>query len=434
MPATTTSAADFARGDATGVLMPSHPDALRAAGCSFLTEAFRAFGSLGEDNAVARIVHCAAFPGGNSGLKLELTVEYERPDPSLDTELFAKFSRDLTDPFRDRRRAELEAEVRLARLSRHPDFPVDVARPWFADFDAGTGTGLLITTRIPFGSGRIEPMRLKCRDHELPERMDYYRATVAALARLAGAHHAGRLSPDLDTLFPFDRAAAEADLPMPFAIDQTADKAAAIVRMIEAAPQLFPAEVVDPDFLRRFGSEATAFRRHEDAVKRFLYADPAFVALCHWNSNIDNAWFWREPGGALRCGLLDWGMVRQMNVGISLWGGLSAASPDLWSGGGLDALLGLFAAEYHAQGGPDVDVAVLGLHFDLSVAMMGLALMMDAPELIASRLPNHARASDRLDPALREDQVGHGFLHVFTAFLELWASRDFGAALTRIIA
>ena len=29
------------------------------------------------------------------------------------------------------------------------------------------------------------------------------------------------------------------------------------------------------------------------------------IALCHWNANIDNAWFWREPDGALRCGLID---------------------------------------------------------------------------------------------------------------------------------
>ena len=84
---------DFARGDMTGLLVPQHPEALVEAGAAFLTAAFHAYGSLPLDNAVARIVACKPCLGGNSGEKLFIEVEYERPDPSLDTALFAKFSR-----------------------------------------------------------------------------------------------------------------------------------------------------------------------------------------------------------------------------------------------------------------------------------------------------------------------------------------------------
>jgi hypothetical protein len=430
----TVSAADFARGGATGVTMPAHPEALRAAGPEFLTQAFRAFGSLAPDNAVTRIVRSELFPGGNSGLKLSFEVEYARADPGLDTQLFAKFSRDLTDPFRDRRRHELEAEVRLAQLARHPAFPVAVAHPYFADFDDETGTGLLITHRVAFGTGAIEPMRTKCLDHELPSRMEYYRATIIALARLAAAHRSGALSPQVDALFAFDRAAAEAELPIAGSVAEVADKGTAIVTMIEGAPHLFPPAVTDSAFLARLPGEIAAFREHEAAIKRFLYADPDYVALAHWNSNIDNAWFWRDAAGELHCGLLDWGMVRQMNLGLSIWGGLSAASPDLWSSGGLDELLDLFVAECRARGGPALDRAQLELHFYLSAAIVVLSMMIDAPALLGARLPHYRAATDRLDPALRADQVGHGFLHVFTAFLELWATRDFGAALRRVVA
>ena len=38
------------------------------------------------------------------------------------------------------------------------------------------------------------------------------------------------------------------------------------------------------------------------------------VAFCHWNANIDNAWFWRDEDGHLACGLMDWGNVGQMNM------------------------------------------------------------------------------------------------------------------------
>ena len=88
--------------------------------------------------------------------------------------------------------------------------------------------------------------------------------------------------------------------------------------------------------------------------------------------------------GDMHCGLLDWGMVRPMNLGIALWGGLSAASPDLWRGG-LDPLLALFAEDLPPNsGGPTVEPAQLALHFDMAAAMMGLALMLDAPALIRS--------------------------------------------------
>ena len=111
---------DSFRGDHTGLTVPAHVDALHTAGASFLTEAFRAFGAIAPDNAVTQIVSLEHCPGGCTGAKLFMTVEYARPDPDLHTELFVKFSRDFADAFRDRRRQELEAEVRLATLSRRP--------------------------------------------------------------------------------------------------------------------------------------------------------------------------------------------------------------------------------------------------------------------------------------------------------------------------
>src|SRR5690606_15866571 len=108
------------------------------------------------------------------------------------------------------------------------------------------------------------------------------------------------------------------------------------------SPQLFPPSVTAPDFGARLERDALAFLGHEKEVRRFLHADPRFVALTHWNSNIDNAWFWRDEAGVLRCGLLDWGMVRQMNLAYGLWGGLSAADRAMLEAH-LDHLLAGFA-------------------------------------------------------------------------------------------
>ena len=49
-----------------------------------------------------------------------------------------------------------------------------------------------------------------------------------------------------------------------------------------------------PQFIARLEREAVRFLRHEATIKRFLHADRDFIALCHYNTNIDNAWFWRD--------------------------------------------------------------------------------------------------------------------------------------------
>jgi hypothetical protein len=413
--------------------MPAHASALRRAGATFLTDALRAFGSLSSRNRVVRIARLEPFRGGNSGKKALLTVEYQNPEPGLHTELFVKFSRDFADAFRDRRRHELEAEVRLAMLSRLPAFPIPVAAAYFADFNRESGTGMLVSQRICFGAGGIEPLHPKCRDHELSEPLAYYRAIVASLARLAAAHKSGLLSPEVDAYFPFAAEKAAADDPIPWNERQLRDRVVRIGEFARAAPRLVPAEVAAPAFMERLERDAVRILRQEAAIKRLLHADRDFIALCHYNANIDNAWFWRDAAGALGCGLLDWGRVRQMNVAYGLWGSLCAAEPDIWDHH-LGELLDLFVAELQAHGGPRLDPARLRLHLDLYVATMGLATLMDAPTLVLSRLPEAARARGPHDPVFAKDDVARGFLHVFTAFLRLWQRHDFGASLDRLAA
>ena len=420
-------------GDATGVAIPIDPAALQAAGAEWLTHAFRAFGSLSPDNAVARVTRCAAFDAGNSGDKLLLSVEYARPDPALDTELFVKFSRCLHDPFRDRRKHELEAEVRLAGLSRHPAFPVAVAKPYFADFNSASGDGVLITQRILYGELGIEPLRPKNMDHELADPAQYYRATTTALARLAAAHQSGRLSPEADRLFPFDPAAAAAELPLPWTADEVRAKAECIAAFIAEAPQLFAAEVAAPAFTARFVGDVVQFRRHDARIRRFLFADPRMIALAHWNTHIDNAWFWRDRQGILQAGLLDWGMVRQMNLAMALWGGLSGGNTAMWQRD-LDGLVTHFLAELAGHGGSSLDPELFALHFDLAIGLLTLAVMLDMPAMFLSRMPDVASAEGPDDPRLHRDKVVHGFLHTFGNAIGRWQSRDFGASLTRMLA
>ncbi len=419
-------------GEAAGLAIPVDPTALLAAGPEWLTSAFRAYGALAPDNAVTRIAHAEQFNAGNSGDKLVLKVEYARSEPALHEDLFVKFSRCLHDPFRDRRRGELEAEVHLADLSRHPAFPVAVPKAYFAGFEEDTGNGVLITQRVWFGEGGLEALRPKNMDHLVANAPEYYRATATALAKLAAAHKSGRLSPEVERLFPFDPVLAAAELPLQWDDGQVREKAERIAEFIADAPQLFPANATTPAFLRRFAEDAVQFQRHDKAIRRFLFADPDMVALAHWNTHIDNAWFWRDEAGVLQAGLLDWGMARQMNLAMALWGGLSGGNQAFWRDDA-EAVIDHFLAELSAHGGPTIAPGRFRLHLDLSVGMLTLALMMDMPVMFLSRMPDVGLASSPDDPKLHVDKVVHGFLHTFGNAIGLWQRRDFGASLSRML-
>jgi len=424
---------DYVRGDATSLTIPAHADALRAAGAEFLNDAFRAYGSLAADNRIERIAHIEPCLAGSTGQKIFLSVEYARPSRDLATDLFVKFSRDFTNAFRDRRRSELGPEIRLGELSRLPGFPISVPKAYFGDFQHESGTGLLITERIAFGRNGIEPLHPKCMDHELVRPLDYYRTIVSALARLAAAHKSGLLSPQVDELFPFDPAAAAADDPIPWTEEELRALVARYAAFAAGCPQLLPSHLTTAAFIAQLERDAVSVLRHERSIKRYMHADRDYIALSHFNTNIDNAWFWRDASGLLQCGLFDWQRARQMNVGYALWGGLCGAGLDIWDKH-LEELLALFADELEAHGGPRLDVAQLRLHLHLYGITMGIAGLIEAPRLVLAALPQAAQASGPLDPVFTKSEAARSFLHIFTSFLNLWQFRGLGSSLDRVLA
>lgn len=424
---------DRFRGDATGLEIPAHAEAFRADGAAFLTRAFHAFGSLEQDNAVVRIASCEPCPGGSTGAKLFLSVEYARPDPALHSELFVKFSRDFRDPRRDRQRTEMKTEAPFLALTRRAGFPISVPAAYFADYHEPTGTGVAITERVAYGEGEIEPHRRKALDHlTMADPLPYYRAVVAALARLAGAHKSGRLASDIDRQFPFDPIAGSAD-PIRYSADELEAEFVHCRDFARDAPQLLPEDLRSEAFLDRLTADARLIRAREAEIQRELTADPDLVALCHWNAHIDNCFFWRDDGGVLHCGLIDWGRVGQMTLGSALWGALSAADHAIWDRH-LDELLVLFIAEYVAGGGPRLTVEKLERHLVLHMAAMGTARVLAFPEVIRFRLPECIGASDPLDPMFEPVAVdpARNCRQIYVNLLRYWKDKQFGSAVGRL--
>jgi len=425
------TALDWVRGDALHLDFPAHAAALADGGAGFLTAAFRAAGALSTGNQVARITRCEECPGGSTGRKLLLSVTYDQPAPDLQTDLFVKFSRDFDDPLRDRARFQMEREIRFALLSRAPDFPIAVARCYFADYHAASGTGILVAARVPFGEHGIAPHQPKCRDDELPDALAHYRALVTALARLAGTDRAGSLPTSVETGFPWDPASLAVSRRQPYTPEQIASRVARYGEFAAAYPGLLPANIRAPAFLARLADEAPRLQAVQGTVQQLLGSRPEHIALCHWNANIDNAWFWRDAHGDLQCGLLDWGNASRMNVAMALWGCLSGAELALWDDH-LQQLLELFTAEFSAAGGPALDTQELERHLFLYAASMGLAWLLDVPSTLAARVPDLATVTDRRDPRIREDEAARTQLQMLAVFLNLWERRNVEHLLARL--
>jgi hypothetical protein len=349
---------DWVRGDYLGLDIPAHADALRAGGGAFLTKAFRASEAINTDAAVRAIADLQEFRGGSTGRKALLSVEYDDTS-ELPTDLFVKFSRDFDDPERDRGRTQMDYEVRFALLSRMSGFPIAVPTCLFADYHCPSGTGLLITDRILYGINGIERHYDKCMDYTMPDPLPHYQALLGALGRLAGAHKAGRLPADLVEPFPVDMESLSVGERVPYTAEQLQRRVQRLADFAEAQPGLLPDNLRRPDYLSRLTSDVTRVAAHENAIWRSLEADPDYTALCHWNANVDNAWFWRDVDGRLDCGLLDWGCVGQMNMAMAIWGAMCSAETDMWSQH-LDSLLGCFVAEMRMAGGPSLDAGTLG--------------------------------------------------------------------------
>ncbi|WNG88409.1 hypothetical protein C6A87_003935 [Mycobacterium sp. ITM-2016-00317] len=409
-------------GDHLGLPFPADASTLHEAGPDFLTAALHRSGALADDDAVVAVDELTEFRGGSTGRKALLTVSYRRPG-GLPRELFVKFSRDFDDPARDLGRGQMALEVRFALLTRAARFPIAVPRCVFADYHADSGTGILITERIRFGDNGVERQYDKCADHSMPDPLQHYLALFSALGRLAGSDKAGRLGADAG--FAVDmRQLSVGDRP-PHTAAQLRRRVDLLGALGDRHPGLLPGELVSPDFLARLSDDVALVPQRVDAVWDRLAADPDHVALCHWNANVDNAWFWRERD-LLRCGLLDWGCVGRMNLAMAVWGSLCSAETTLWERHSWGLLTHL-AAEYTAAGGPELDVAALGDHLLGYVAIMGTTWLLDVPGYLLKVLPE--RVADRFDPAIAGNEQTRSRLLMMTNFLNLWQKSDMRAVL-----
>ena len=126
----------------------------------------------------------------------------------------------------------------------------------------------------------------------MPEPLEHYRALLTALARLVGGHRSGRIP--VGDQFPVDMQAAQVGERAPISPEKLGRRLDRLADFAAASPDCCTANVGSPQFLSRLRVDAPRFLEHEPAVWDYLAGHPDYVALCHWNANVDNAWFWRD--------------------------------------------------------------------------------------------------------------------------------------------
>jgi len=415
----------WARGEQFGIDFPADATTLLLHDTEFLSRAFQASGALPATGSVTRVLESKEFIGGGTGTKLIVSVAYALPDPGLPERLFIKFSRNFDDELRDSARFMMVSESRFALLSRSPDFPVTVPECLFADVEPESGTGIIITECIPFGSNGMEPIYPKCLDYLVPEQLEHYKAIIKALARLSGTHRAGGLSPDFDKYFRHNAQQSAATLSIRSSREKLLDRAGRMFEFINGYPRLFPDNIRSPEFQRQFLLDIPDVVAAEEKVRALLGGNPDFFALCHWNANIDNCWFWRDPDGNLQCGFLDWANVGVMSVAQCISGAIGGAEKFLWDHH-LDEILQLFIDEYAAHGGPRLDINELRLHIYLLLAVAGINYFMSAPVAIRREIHDLDALRDYRDERFQQAENARIQLHMMTKLLNVWQTRKLG--------
>jgi hypothetical protein len=419
-------------GEIFGLEIPADAETLVAGGTDFLTKAFHASGALAANNRVCRIVGAEEFFGGGTGRKLLLTLAYELPALALPEQLFIKFSRNFANELWDRARFMMISEANFAVLSRSPEFPVTVPACLFADVESQSGTGLVITECISYGRNGVEALYPKCMDYTVPEPVEHYKSILKSLAKLAGAHRGGRLSPEFDKKFPYNRDQASAVFAIRIPEEKLTNRANRMFDFIERYPKLFPKNVRAPEFREQFIRDIPDLVAAGDRIRELLYGNPAMIAFAHWNANIDNCWFWRDVKGRLQCGLMDWANAGQISVAQSVSGAISGAEPFIWDEH-LDELLTVFIEEYAAQGGPQLNLDEMRLHNLLIVAVSGVAHSMGAPIAIERDIADIDAVESYQDDCFREHENARIQLHMMTKMLNVWQTRGLGDLVRKLL-
>mmetsp|Transcript_126225 Transcript_126225/g.247468 ORF Transcript_126225/g.247468 Transcript_126225/m.247468 type:complete len:543 (-) Transcript_126225:66-1694(-) len=422
-------------------------------GPAWLTKAFRAAGTLDDDNEVVSIIpeQKVKVTTGNNGGKFLFEVRYMRGAQGLHTKLFAKIPHPCEGVTQSDRlstsvnKQPMELYELNANRLLEATLPVKIPKYYFGDISNETSNWILITERIPFAdrepldfAGRlvqqgrrrgplapyvVEGPYDKCLDWTLRgPPSEYYLALVRCGARMAGLHRAGKMGDPAALAQHFEDWSnkpievfgckpAECSGARPKEQKMKIDLA--LKFMSEDGKAIFPSFCSDSAFKSKLERTLLTFNAYSAESLYWRHSNQDYIALTHNNMNVDNAFFWRDEDGNLDLGVLDWGSMGQRSLGFKLWWWLYCCEFDVLTGS-IDALLDCFVSTYAEFGGPTLDKNVLRTQFVLTALEQMLGLCAAVPQIYKMcKKPEWKTITDRYDDRIGKNIDGKSTLRLY---------------------
>jgi len=414
-----------------GVPVPRSAEQLASEqfGAEWLTKAMHAAGTLPPDNKVTKIVRVKELnmtgfqKEGGAAMKCFITVEYLNPDPTLHTELFAKYTWDpVTLPPGVNTLGQDDSLECLVSCQLPHLFPFRSPKFYWADVSRENSAYMIITEAIPYSKRgeqeEFEPYQIlpglgKCQDHLLPNPLEFYLCLFNAMGQLGAWDKLGRFDSIFGPNPAHDEATWLAYNQRPPQTMQTLESTRAIVGktldkeidfLMNWCEKLAPPEVRNEETLQRVKSEILEMCPYfGDMGGSYQNANSDYIAANHANLQADNAWFWRDEYGDLSCGMLDWGGLARAPFAMRFTGCLSGAPAEILLAH-IEGICQAYVDEYHRCGGPKVSAEEVLLRYHLAylTAMYDLFRFVEQHVFEESPKEKFLTFTGPLDPEYQE--------------------------------
>ncbi|CAK0809810.1 unnamed protein product [Prorocentrum cordatum] len=356
---------------------------------------------------------------GGAAIKVLLSVEYEKEPGARGSprDMFVK----IPHPFNgvnERFKLSVSSygmDLREALFYNHfgGRLPVPTPRNVFCDFCHKTTNFIIIIERVSYGQswdsvepGQAYPAPGKYRDWAYPKMgadlYSRYYAHARALAQFFGwQHRTNQKTDQVQRLFidemtwgvkqysfdivrhmrPQERdewfLSATQDpewIPVIKECGFPPDVASGFLAMAEEfirgpGAHTFPKEFMTTAYLDRFFSEAREMGQYVAEMSFWDQMHPELWMLCHPNAQLDNAFYWKNAAGDIRCGLIDFGMTQYNSMTSCIGNGWMGAEYDM-----LDeheeGLVKCFIDCYHTETGVRFDYDDFYMHVKLTQAIV----------------------------------------------------------------
>jgi len=430
-----------------GLRFPYTLEMIERYGVAFLNDALHAAQTLPQDNKITEM-RVEPFVAGSMSLKCFLYVKYLKPDEDLHTELFVKYPFPATN-------SHERKSVYIARFLLNNDGPeIDFARIlssgapmkcpkyYFGDICLKTGTALLITEKLAlpghsddFGPYELEAIPFKSCDYLLDLPFDYYNAMTRNIAVLAAWGKCGKLGDDIEQVFPPPCHPAAYFMSTKLRVEHFLDFLYTYATCLVPESILGPHGAVREDewFVATMRQVMPEVERFQAPILDYLFKEPDYGGFTHQNMNTDNAMFWRDDGGGVCSGFIDWGRFKRDNFARGLSNGymcsdlceLVQESDERWIRNFIEAFVD--------AGGPPLDFDLFWEHYMLSQLLGGLAAIDLPRQLELTGSPDMTREGwrsirDYKDPRVfRLPNYNNGMCAIIRNFAYYWKCKDLPA-------